>query len=702
MESKELNSTADLMVEMNQKADRSTTIALICYFVFGIFLSFFYDTYLIALGVGGINLVAFFVSKSLLPNSSFYRYVLGGVYAVFAAQFIFQMHGLFEMHFFVFVGSTLLIAYQNWKLQLPLILLVVLHHAAFAYLQYSGMKEIYFTQLAYMDLQTFMFHGGLAAVIVAICGYWAFDLERVARSESRNRIILENQLVNVKNNISFAEQISQGNLSKEYKLLDEGDELGKSLLQMRSSLQEAAEREKKERFVTIGITKVGDIIREFGNDTQKLADEFIRGLVKYSNLNQGGLFLLDEKDEDAQLHLASCYAYDRKKYQTKVISIGNGLVGQCFLEREPIYMTNVPKNYVEITSGLGGATPRCIYLVPVKTEDDIVGVIELASFNELQDHEKEFFQKAGENIASAILSSHTTQKIKALLQESQQQTEEMKSQEEEMRQNMEELQATQEEMSRKGNELNKTMAEMQGVLSGINATMATIDFTPDGTILSANANFLKVMGYKLDEIKGSHHRKFVPKEILDTDEYKTFWTRLASGKSASGMFKRVSSKGDTIWLNAIYNPILDTNGEVIKVVKFATDISAEQEMMAESKGILNGINATMATIEFTPDGKILSANDNFLKTMKYNLADIKGTHHKKFVPKEILESDDYKTFWIRLGAGESISGVFKRITSTGDIVWLNAIYNPILNTNGDVTKIVKFATNVTSQQNVIV
>jgi methyl-accepting chemotaxis protein len=458
MESKEL-SRNDLVVEVNRKADRVTQIALICYFVFGVFLSFFYDTYLVALGVGGLSLLAFFIIKSMIPNSSFYRYVLGGIYAVFAAQFIYQMHGLFEMHFFVFVGSTLLIAYQNWKLQLPLILLVVIHHATFAYLQYSGMKEIYFTQLAYMDLQSFLFHGGLAAVIVAICGYWAFDLERVAMREVKNKIILENQLKNVSNNISFAEQISKGNLSVEYALLDEKDELGRSLLQMRHNLQDAAQREQKDRFVTVGITKIGDIIREFGNDTQKLADEFIRGLIKYSELNQGGLFLLSEKAEDPTLNLASCYAYDRKKFLTKEVSIGNGLVGQCFLERHPIYMTNVPKDYVEITSGLGSAAPRCIYIVPVKTEEEIVGVIELASFKELEDHQKEFFQKAAENIASAILSSRTTQKIKLLLQESQQQTEEMKSQEEEMRQNMEELQATQEEMTRKAKDYETLLAE---------------------------------------------------------------------------------------------------------------------------------------------------------------------------------------------------------------------------------------------------
>lgn len=461
-----------LMEEVSEKADLFMIRALITYFVFGIFLSFFYDTYLIAFGVGGLSLVAFFATKILLPKSDLYRYVLGAVYAVFAAQFIYQMHGLFEMHFFVFVGSTLLIAYQNWRLQLPLILLVVVHHATFAYLQYSGMQEIYFTQLAYMDLQTFMFHGGLAAVIVAICGYWAYDLERKTMSDAINKLRIEHQLENVKNNIAFADQMSKGNLLVEYHLLDESDELGKSLLAMRENLRIASEREQKERFITIGITKVGDIIRQYGHDTQQLADEFIRGLVKYANLNQGGLFLLEEAQGDSHLRLASCYAFDRKKFLTKVVPIGEGLVGQCFLEKEPVYMTHVPKDYVQITSGLGGANPRCIFVIPVKTSEDIVGVLEVASFHELKDFEMEFIQKAAENIASAIVSSRTTQRIKLLLEESQQQTEEMKSQEEEMRQNMEELQATQEEMIRKAKDYEHLIVEKNEEIEQLKAQLA--------------------------------------------------------------------------------------------------------------------------------------------------------------------------------------------------------------------------------------
>jgi methyl-accepting chemotaxis protein len=187
----------------------------------------------------------------------------------------------------------------------------------------------------------------------------------------------------------------------------------------------------------------------------------------------------------------------------------------------------------------------------------------------------------------------------------------------------------------------------------------------------------------------------VPNDVLSSNEYQTFWNRLGQGESIKGIFKRISGEDKIVWLNAIYNPILDDNGKVIKVIKFATDITAEQEMIAESKGVIEGINATMAIIEFTPEGKILTANENFLLVMEYNLKEIVGEHHRKFVPPDVQASDGYKIFWRDLAAGKPTKGVFKRITASAKTVWLNAIYNPILNANGEVTKVTKFATEVT-------
>jgi signal transduction histidine kinase len=168
----------EFLTAIKIKSDNLMNYFVISYFVFGVLLAFFYDTWQIAIGVGSLLLIAYFSAKIILPNSDFYQYVLSLVLGLFMAQFIYQMHGMFEMHFTAFVASAILITYQNWKLQIPLILLVIFHHALFAYLQFSGPNDVFFTQLEYMSLQTFIFHIVLATVIFSICGLWAYQFKK--------------------------------------------------------------------------------------------------------------------------------------------------------------------------------------------------------------------------------------------------------------------------------------------------------------------------------------------------------------------------------------------------------------------------------------------------------------------------------------------------------------------------------------------
>jgi methyl-accepting chemotaxis protein len=432
------------------RSNKIMNIALWIYFFTGIALAFYYDTFLLAIGVGALCLVSYYSTKLLLPKSTLYQYVLSVILGVFSAQYIYQMHGMFEMHFMFLVGSALLITYQNWKLQLPLLVYIVLHHGTFAYLQYSGMKEIYFTQLEYMDLQTFIIHATVVTVIIFINGMWAFDLARKTKKENAAQSAFENQLKTVNQNIGFAEEISKGNLTIEYTTTNDDDELGKALLKMRDNLLISAERERKEKYITQGSATIGEILRKYADNAEQLSNELVREIVKYTNSNQGSLFLLEKEEDtkDEYLQLASCYAYDRKKFIDKKIAVGESLVGQCFIEREIIFMTNVPQDYIKITSGLGLATPTCILLLPLISNEEATGVLEIASFEKYDDAHIEFLKKAGEAIASAILNVKTTERVKYLLEESQQRSEELRSQEEEMRQNMEELSAVQEQLNR--------------------------------------------------------------------------------------------------------------------------------------------------------------------------------------------------------------------------------------------------------------
>jgi GAF domain-containing protein len=262
----------------------------------------------------------------------------------------------------------------------------------------------------------------------------------------------------------FAAQIGQGNLSVNYSALSEKDVLGQSLTTMRMNLAKIKEEDQQREWTTTGLAKIGEILRSNYTSATELYDNVIRFVVKYTTSNQGGLFLLNEGDTATDLNLVACYAYERKKFLEKKIAVGEGLVGQCFLEREIVYMTTVPKDYIAITSGLGNSTPSAIILIPLKINEAIMGVIELASLKPYESHERALLEKFAESIASTISTVRVNERTKQLLEQSQQQAEEMKAQEEEMRQNMEELSATQEEMGRKEKEYVRQIEDLENRL----------------------------------------------------------------------------------------------------------------------------------------------------------------------------------------------------------------------------------------------
>ena len=453
---------APYLLPIRRRSDRWMHCLLMGYLVTGFLLAGFYDTWLIAIGVGGLSIVGYYASKWLLPGSTLYQYVGSVVLVVFMAQFIYQMHGMFEMHFFVFVGCTCLITYQNWRLQLPLIGLVVVHHATFAYLQYAGAKDTYFTQLDYMDLPTFVIHAVLAAVIVFFCGLWAHDSELNTLRLATGDLRMEAQLKNIGTNVAFADEISRNNLKVAFQC-PEADELGKSLLNMRENLLKAAEREEQEKFSNVGLTQIADLLGGNAVDLDHLCGQVIAKLVHYFGANQGGLFVVEgEENQDPHLLLRGSYAYGRQKYLRKRVEKGEGLMGQLMLEKETIYLTDIPPQYLAIGSGLGTASPRSLVLVPLRSDGQMVGGIELASFGEFTDHQIRLLEKMGENIAARLLSARVNARTHQLLAEFREMTEQLRSQEEAMRQNVEELQATQEEMQRKEKEYVQRIAELEG------------------------------------------------------------------------------------------------------------------------------------------------------------------------------------------------------------------------------------------------
>jgi methyl-accepting chemotaxis protein len=246
-------------------------------------------------------------------------------------------------------------------------------------------------------------------------------------------------------------------------------------------------------------------------------------------------------------------------------------------------------------------------------------------------------------------------------------------------------------------DLQQTITEQNGLLDAINRSMAVIEFDLDGVVLRANDNFLKTMGYTAEQAIGQPHRRFCTAEFGRSAQYTDLWSRLKNGQFQSGTFERVDGRGQPIWLEASYNPIKDASGRVVKVVKYAMDVTAKVQQESEANAKLEAIDRAMAVIEFNLDGSILTANQNFLTRMGYTLAELKGKHHRLFCTPALVNSSAYEDFWRRLNQGELFQGQFERVDKRGQTVWLEANYNPVYDAAGRLCKVVKFASDVTAR-----
>ena len=226
---------------------------------------------------------------------------------------------------------------------------------------------------------------------------------------------------------------------------------------------------------------------------------------------------------------------------------------------------------------------------------------------------------------------------------------------------------------------------------------AVIEFDPDGTIRTANANFLAATGYRLEEIKGRHHRIFMPAEDRDTEAYAAFWTSLAKGEFKSAQCRRVKKSGDDLWIRASYTPVANRAGEIVKIVKHAVDVTEEVAEEALLKARLLASDRAFAVIEFTPEGEILQANANFLAASEYQLDEIVGRHHRIFCEPDYADSEDYAAFWRRLASGEFFTGEYKRVRKSGAPLWIRAIYSPMTDHEGRVVRVVKYAVDITEE-----
>jgi methyl-accepting chemotaxis protein len=239
--------------------------------------------------------------------------------------------------------------------------------------------------------------------------------------------------------------------------------------------------------------------------------------------------------------------------------------------------------------------------------------------------------------------------------------------------------------------------DQRAKLAALSRSLATIEFALNGTILDANPNFLAAMGYSLNEIRGRHHSLFVEPAFRESAAYLQFWECLRRGEYQTAEYKRIAKGGREVWIQATYNPVFNAAGKPTKIVKFATDITAEKLLALDLEGQIQALHRSQAVIAFSLDGTIVSANQNFLGAVGYRLDEIVGRHHSLFVSEAERSSEAYRAFWAALGRAEFQSGAFKRVAKGGREIWIQATYNPITDGEGRPIRVVKFATDITAQ-----
>ncbi|MDW8205105.1 MAG: PAS domain S-box protein [Cytophagales bacterium] len=618
----------------------------------------------------------------------------------------------------------------------------------------------------------------------------------------------------------FIEAIAQGKLDETKYIIPEQtteqpSRLTRALLKMREEMQAIAAKEVQRQWASEGLAKFVDILRLGTQDLDLLYNSIISNLVKYVNANQGGLFIVNEEEaHEPFIEMVACYAYDRRKFLQKRIEIGEGLIGQAYLEKEPIQYNALPKNYSVISSGLGAESPSSLLIVPLKVNEKVVGLIELAAFQPFKDFQVDFICKLGENIASTISNAQVTKRTQHLLRLSQQQTEQLRTAEEEMRQNMEELQATQEEMRRKE-------AEMNGLFAAIDLTLCMVELDTEGNIKAVNHRFAELLGFTSSELLG---RKLQLLFVASrkTGNFEQLWNAVSNGISQTGNYLFNGKASRQVWLQASFSPVKDSTGNIRKVLMLGQDISANKQaeiafqrlslvadntdnavIITDARGIteyvnrgfesmtgykaeeiigkkpghvlqgpdtdpatvarisqklkskrpfsedilnyrkdgtpywisltinpvfdeqgelsrfiaiqaditqtklqaldLNGkmeaINRTNAIVEFDTQGNILTANENFLQLMEYSLEEIKGKHHSIFVLPKERNTEAYRNFWKELGKQVGFrSGEFERVTKSGRTVWLRGNYNTIVDHLGRPAKVIKIAQDITAEK----
>jgi len=424
----------------------------------------------------------------------------------------------------------------------------------------------------------------------------------------------------------FAKEIGNGNFTYDYTPVSDQDELGNALILLRDNLKNAQEEEVKRKdedrvreWVNTGIAKFSDVLRQSTKDIGELASLIIKDLVNYLKANQGGMFIINDEQKNNLIELVSSYAYSKERKKRKAFLFGEGLIGTCAVEKATIYMTEIPEDYISITSGLGGANPRSLLIVPLKFEENVLGVIEIASFYKIEKYQIDFVEKIAESIASTISIAKINQRTVKLLDTAKIEAEQRSLKEEELRQNLEELQATQERATQRESELNN-------LLSAVNKAAIILELDLDGNIISLPERLTDIFEIESNDIIGHHISEFDYSEKSILADL-SLWQNLVEGKAKENyhQFKFIK-ENSMFWFNLYIIPFSNKSGEIIKFISIIIEITEQikiqeelleqtNELQEKEQEILKKVKELQEASEFAlKEKKIAEELSNKIKT----------------------------------------------------------------------------------------
>lgn len=403
-------------------------------------------------------------------------------------------------------------------------------------------------------------------------------------------------------------KIKSGQYDKEKDLTGE-DVIDTALREIYEKFKSDADTERHRSWVNEGLAMLREVMGSH-SQIKSMSEEVISRLIKYINANQGGAFITNDQNE---LELLACYAFERKKYLNRKIKPGEGLVGQCYLERHPLYLTKVPQDYIQITSGLGQANPGCVLIVPLNLKESTIGVLEIASFRPFKKYELEFIDKVAEAFAQSISTIRASEETKKLLDKSLSREQEMKDTEERMRQNVEELYVTQEDMR-------KVNLEMEELFKAINALAATVELNRQGDMTKLNDRFLQTLNFTAQDLYGKSFSSLLENGEEGKELFNLVWSKVLDGQSEEQVLTFVDANNNPCWLRTGFYPLQGTDG-IDRILVFLTNITAikakelqadkaHKEMEATRKMLIRILNEIPLKVFLKQyNGKFFVVND---------------------------------------------------------------------------------------------